>query len=352
MSASKRIFYFDALRAMAILCVVLLHVTCHLKELMNYSIVTIHSFSGAFVLFSINFFTIGVSLFLLLSGALLLGRDSSIKDFLSKRLPRIIKPFVFWSAVFTILLVAVSFIFTGVNFVSDFSIYGILKLFWDTLMCKAPGSAVYWYFWMMFGVYLIMPILNKWVKHSDLSELEYFLALWLISIFFDYTLMQPCPVKLSYFTSPAGLVVLGYYLRNTDRKLFNSLSASVAVIIISTLVMFVYSYFYADSVSFSFHRYSILVVFEAIGVFCLFKNSSYMDNPNETVRKIITSISVCSYGIYLIHSQSIMAVRKLFHISLNFTLEYIVLFAVGFFMSWFIIYILSKIPILKDYVGV
>lgn len=219
-------------------------------------------------------------------------------------------------------------------------------------MCKAPGSALYWYFWMVFGVYLIMPILNKWVKHSDLSELEYFLALWLISIFFDYTLMQPCPVKLSYFTSPAGLVVLGYYLRNTDRKLFNSLSASVAVIIISTLVMFVYSYFYADSVSFSFHRYSILVVFEAIGVFCLFKNSSYMDNPNETVRKIITSISVCSYGIYLIHSQSIMAVRKLFHISLNFTLEYIVLFAVGFFMSWFIIYILSKIPILKDYVGV
>lgn len=133
-------------------------------------------------------------------------------------------------------------------------------------MCKAPGSALYWYFWMVFGVYLIMPILNKWVKHSDLSELEYFLALWLISIF-DYTLMQPCPIKLSYFTSPAGLVVLGYYLRNTDRKLFNSLSASVAVIISSTLVMFVYSYFYADSVSFSFHRYSILVVFEATGVF-------------------------------------------------------------------------------------
>ena len=164
--------------------------------------------------------------------------------------------------------------------------------------------------------------------------------------------MAPCPVKLSYFTSPVGLVVLGYYLRYTDRKIFNSSFASLFLIIASSLAMFVYSYYFADTVSFSFHRYSILVGLEVIGVFCLFKNNSYLNSPNEIVKKAITSISICSYGMYLIHSQLIMAVRKLLHISLNFTLEYILLFVVGFFLSWFIIYILSKIPVLKDYIGV
>lgn len=347
-----RIFYFDALRAFAILSVVLLHVTCHLKEIMNYTASSIHSASGAFVVLFINFFTIGVPIFLLLSGALLLGRDWEIKDFLSKRLPRIAKPFLFWSLAFTVLLVILSLLIPSVDFVTSFGAYDILKLFWDTLMCNAPGSAVYWFFWMMFGVYLIIPIFNKWIKNSDLSELEYFLVLWLVSIVFEYTFMMECPVKLSYFTSPIGLVVLGYYLRHTDRKIFNNAFCAVSLIIISTVLMFVYSYFIADTVSFSYHRYSMPVVIEAIGVFCLFKCILLLNNPNEWILKIITSISVCSYGMYLIHSQLVMATRKLLHGSLGFTAEYLLLFVVGFIVSWLIIYTLSKIPVLKDFVGV
>lgn len=350
---SKRIFYFDALRALAILCVVLLHVTGHLGELMAYNGSTIYSLSGFFELFANNFFRIGVDLFLMLSGALLLGRNWNIRDFLSKRLTRIIKPFVFWSLIFTIILMLVSFFIPSLDFVNDFGIYGFLNLFWNTLMCKAPGSAVYWFFWMMFGVYLIMPIFNKWISHSNFSEIEYFLVIWLISTFFDYTLMMDCPIKLSYFTSPIGLVILGYYLRYTDREIFNNPLIALMMIVISNILMLSYSYIVADTtVLFGFHRYSILEIIEVVGVFCLFKTSTFLNNPSYAVQRLVSSIAICSYGIYLTHSQIIMATRKILHISLNFTAEYILLFTVGFILPWALIYILSNIPFLDEYIGV
>lgn len=43
-----------------------------------------------------NCFTIGVPLFLMLTGALSLGWVWDIKSFLTKRVPRIVEPFIFW----------------------------------------------------------------------------------------------------------------------------------------------------------------------------------------------------------------------------------------------------------------
>ena len=117
--------------------------------------------------------------------------------------------------------------------------------------------------------------------------------------------------------------------------------------------MMIYSYSVADTkILFVFHRYSILVMMEAIGVFCLFKSSSFLNNPGEGIKKILSSIAMCSYGMYLIHSQLIMVTRRILDISLSFSLEYILLFLVGFVFSWIIILILSKIPFIDDYIGV
>lgn len=350
---NNRIFYFDALRTVAILCVVLLHVTGHLGEMMSYNVSTIFSCSGIYETFANNFFRIGVDLFLMLSGALLLGRDYNFKDFLSRRLPRIVKPFVFWSVVFSLLLILGSYFSSNINFVNDFGIFNILGVFFNTLTCKAPGSATYWFFWMMLGVYLLMPIFNKWVKGSDLVELEYFLIIWIITIIIDYSILMEYPVKLTDFTTPIGLVVLGYYLRFSERKIFNDVTIAIGLIVGASVLMCIYSYSVVDStILFTFHRYSILPIIEVIGVFCLFKSSKYLNNPNDIVRKLVTSCAVCSYGMYLIHSQIIMIFRKVLHVSFNFTLEYLILFFVGFIVSWFIIYVLSNIPILDEYIGV
>ena len=353
MSESKRIFYLDSLRFMAILCVVLLHVTGHLAEITQFNLTTIYSISGIFEIFMNNTTRIGIGLFLALSGALILGREVSLKDHLTKRLSRLVKPFIFWSVVFTALLFFGSYFITGMNFIDDFSLFGFLRLLYDTLLFKAPGSAVYWFFWMMLGIYLIMPIFNRWVSNSNLSEVEYFLIIWLITSIFDYTLMMPCPIKLSYFVSPIGFVLLGYYLRHTDRKIFNNIYAALLLTLIPVIIMLVYSYSVVDTkILFEFDKYSILIIAETAGVFCLFKTSKFLNNPNKHVKFLISSFALCSYGMYLIHSQLIMVFRKILHVSFNFYIEYLILFFVGFILSWLIILILSKIPIIDNYAGV
>ena len=352
-SNSKRIFYFDALRAIAILCVVLLHVTGHLGEMMNYNIITIYSFSGAFEIFANNFFRIGIALFLMLSGALLLGRDWDIKSFFSKRIPRIAKPFVFWSVIFSLMLILASYFIPSIDFVSKFGILDMLTVFLDTLTCQAPGSAVYWFFWMMLAMYIIMPIFNKWINSTDLSKIERFLIIWMIYIIATHSLMLPIPEIVSFFISPIGFVVLGYYLRYSERRLFNNSIVALIFIIVPSILMMAYSYSVVDTkILFVFHRYSILVMMEAIGVFCLFKTNSFLNNPGNGLKKVVSSIAMCSYGMYLIHSQLIMVTRKILHLSLGFCAEYILLFIVGFIFSWIIIYILSRMPFIDDYIGV
>ena len=230
MVSDKRIFYFDGLRAIAILCVVLLHVTGHLGEIMAYDISTVYSFSGAFEIFANNFFRIGIALFLMLSGALLLGRDWNIKSFFSKRIPRITKPFLFWSIVFSIILIFSSYLIPSIHFVRQFGVLDMLMVFVNTLLCKAPGSAVYWFFWMMLGVYILMPMFNKWINGTGLFKIECFLIIWTVYIIATYSLMIPIPEIVSFFVSPIGFAVLGYYLRYNERKIFNSsISAAIAI---------------------------------------------------------------------------------------------------------------------------
>ena len=350
---SKRIFYFDGLRALAILCVVLLHVTGHLGEIMSYNISTVYSFSGAFEMFANNSFRIGIALFLMISGALLLGRDWEIRSFFSKRIPRIAKPFVFWSLVFSIILILASYLIPGIHFVRHFGFSDMVMVFVNTLLCKAPGSAVYWFFWMMLGVYILMPVFNKWINNTDLSKVEYFLIVWMIYIIAVYSLMIPIPEIVSFFVCPIGFAVLGYYLRYSERKIFNSPIVAVILIIFPAIFMMIYSYGVADEkILFVFHRYSVLVMMEAVGVFCLFKTSSFLNDLGENIKKIVSSVAMCSYGMYLIHSQMIMVARRILNLSLGFSLEYIILFIVGFVFSWIIILVLSKVPYIDDYIGV
>lgn len=349
-NGSKRIFYFDAIRAIAILCVVLLHCTGHLGEMMNYNISSIYSFDGLFLMFANNFFRIGIALFLMLSGALLLGRDWEIKSFYHKRIPRIAKPFLFWSIVFSLILILSSYFVPGINFVTQFKIFDMFNVLVDTLICRAPGSEVYWFFWMMLGMYILMPLANKWINGTELSKIEYFLIVWTVYIIAVYSLMVPIPEMLSFFVSPIGFVVLGYYLRYNERKIFNNPIISLILIVVPSALMMIYSYNVVNTeILFIFDKYSILVMIEAIGVFCLFKSSFILNNPGNVVKKVVSSVAMCSYGMYLIHSQMIMVVRRM--LPLNFTFDLIVFFIVGFVLSWIIIRFLAQIPILNEYIG-
>ena len=80
-SKSKRIFYLDALRAVAILTVIAVHVYAVTRVQVMADFATGPSLRWLFSQFTGNNLRIGVDLFLMLAGALSLGREWSIKEF-------------------------------------------------------------------------------------------------------------------------------------------------------------------------------------------------------------------------------------------------------------------------------
>lgn len=98
-------------------------------------------------------FRFGVDLFLMLSGALSLGRKWDIKSFLGKRLPRIIGPFVFWGFVLSVISVLISYFYPdSLKTIDAFSVYNFLIYLGNSFLSTNPIFEPYWFFWMILGI--------------------------------------------------------------------------------------------------------------------------------------------------------------------------------------------------------
>ena len=161
---SKRIFYLNALRALAILAVIAVHVYAVTRAHVLMDFATGPSLRWLFSQFTGNNLRIGVDLFLMLSGALSLGRVWDIKTFLGKRIPRIVAPFLFWGFTLSLLLVVLSFYYPDalhsikLYTINTFDIPSFLDYLYKSYLAKNVGFRPYWFFWMILGIYLIMPI--------------------------------------------------------------------------------------------------------------------------------------------------------------------------------------------------
>lgn len=357
---SQRIFYFDALRAFAIIAVVIIHIFNSTRFMTAPGYAVIPSGKWFISCFLGSTFRVGVPLFLMLYGALSLGRVWDIKSFLKKRLPRITIPFLFWGFVLSVFIVAFSYYFTFVHTIDPFNLNNFTHYLYHSYMADNKGFTPYWFFWMIFGVYLIMPILNKWILNSKLEELEYFLVIWLITCIFDFTLFKEFPIELTYFSGPIGLVVAGYYFANTKRKIFNSPYWALLICIIGFLLAAVHMYLFSDTKHIILmDRWSIMNVVLSIGIFLLFKNFSkfnfhpnFLYNPDGLFRKAVFSIAMYSYGIYLIHRVIMEIFYRYFMHDLSFIPFILLLFFTTFFISWAIMAVCYRIPYLKDVIGV
>lgn len=355
---SKRIFYFDALRALAVISVILFHIFNYSKGM----VVGDYPFTWNWFFADImgTVFRCGVDLFLMLSGALSLGRVWDIKSFLGKRLPRITLPFLFWGFVLSLFLAIISITNPDfMNVLDSNNIMGFLNYLYNSYMANNSGFTPYWFFWMILGTYLIMPILNKWLYNAELTEAEYFLGIWLITCIFEYTFMVDFPVTLTYFTGPIGMVVLGYYLRHTEREVFNSPYTSFVIMAIGAILMLLISHMFSTADAFYvFERYNILMVIEVTGIFLFFKNFSklnihinFFDNPDGIYKKAIFSIAKYSYGIYLVHRVVLILLGRMFKDVVPYKPLILILFVGSLGISIAVLALLNRVPYVNQVIG-
>ena len=244
--------------------------------------------SPGFVLAGISYLTApGVVLFFMISGALLLDNDLATKVFIKRRFSKILFPTLFW----TMFYLLVGFIMQGPSVTT--AMKSILSI-----PFSVQGHGVLWFMYPLAGLYLLTPILSRWLKKASKSEVEFYLLLWAITLVYPYLSLwlhinDSNTGVLYYFAGYIGYYVLGYYLRYLYRYRLWHIIAAVAVAVIVPMMLLL------SGIEFDFYRVlwylSLPVAMMAFAVFLLI-----MQFPNKPM-STIGEISKLSFGIYFVH---------------------------------------------------
>ena len=209
-----------------------------------------------------RYLRLGVPIFLMISGALLLNREyPSLADFLKRRFTRIIYPFIFW-----IILILGQLYLHGYN----------SRFIWSVFIGE---PSITWYFWTLIGIYLFIPVINSFIKEYGLKGCEYFLAIWFATIILNTFHHYPLWTyfDLNMFSGFIGCPILGYWLTNKKFRLNDrKMCITGLVILILSLGVFVYCGY--SKLDFLSPRYlNLSNMFMGVGMFLLIK---YMDELN------------------------------------------------------------------------
>ena len=345
MVVKKRLEYIDLIKTLAIFAIITLHVFQvwksgpQIKGIDIYALATVTRF--------------GVPIFIMVSGALLLNKDIEIGPFLKKRVSRIIYPFVFC-----------------------FLVYCIVFSIKEQSLQTTNFFAFRWYFWMILGVYLAVPIINKFIQHASIKEIEYFISIFILAgIYYQITYYFGIEqfLDLGMFVSPLGYLVLGYYLSKKEFNMSTNRIITIAILIFIATT-FIKTCGRLDLVPLtenitalntkmvsSWLDVSLLEILQASSVFLICKNIYECSEgiyskirkflKGNFIEKSITSISRSSYGMYLYN----IFPTLYFHDTIKYmkltgseVCLYILVLSISVFLiSWIVIALLGRIPYVK-----
>lgn len=209
----NRVVSLDLIRMVAVLLVITQHAWSGLR---------LDDAEGGLCYVYQELVVMGVPLFFMLSGALLLDREpSSISKFLGRRFKRLLIPYLFWSTSVYIISV-VMHKYPDVHTLSD------AICFYIPYLLSGRINPSYWYIFVLIGLYLLAPFLQYALSTSHAKRLTFYgLLLWLIWI----TLRTYYPEfgSMAYYKASAfmymGFFLCGHYCVNylkderTNRRL-------------------------------------------------------------------------------------------------------------------------------------
>lgn len=230
-----------------------------------------------------------VPLFVMLSGALLLGGAGDVEHFLKKRLKRVLVPFFWWSVILFGLSVFKEHENISVmlvpQFLSKFLTYGV--------------HGVYWYVYLIIGLYLIAPLLRPFFRNANQRDLVYVFVVCVLYVIVSSIFPEVRWVKgfhADYFVYVAYFAcgyIIAHFLKNADGMKVISIVVCVSTLIVGTLN--------------AMYRFTSFPMgfFLSISLFCMLLYVPI----SET--KPLVFISNASYGMYLSHVVFISLLLKM-----------------------------------------
>ena len=350
-SKSVTIQWLDTLRAIAMLGVIIIHVSSPLVN-MTYGKNMPYWWIGNITDSAVRF---AVPLFLMLSGATLLGKEYNLSDYYRRRFSRVLLPFLFWLMVYWVYRWVM--LSPGLQ-PHDF--FGIQR--WGTqLFLKEGVSKHFWYIYMILFLYIFVPFTGKWLQRLNLSVISSLLLLWVIVCF----ACKSVPLNLygwsgEYYTKllgyllHSGYLLLGYYLIKLPVSVARIRLAATVVFFLTILISAIFTYFISKKVQhldLSIYSYlSVNTVIQSIAIFLCIKD---LNIKNRVLLIVSSTISNYSYGIYLVH---IIVIGILFRNGIYWKFAHPlislpILTLIVTACSFGIIYVLRKIPFGKHISG-
>ena len=300
----SRIISADLIRVLAMLMVVVLH------TVLNFTIRPDFFLTKAWFVFEplVVFSKIGVLLFFMLSGYLVINKNRGIKENLDKTLKRIFIPLCF----FTIL--DLTFNFTNYSFYRNYDL-----LFWQHQLIGFTNLAVFsqWFLTALLFIYLLNPVWNLVFSQKGSS-----MAIYLVKIAFAFSLISTILKYPSLnsahffnnFTLWTGFVAFYLFGGLVKNKWVKFSNRTYLTMIIVGFLMMIAGDFYAkyanihalNNWSVYFLEYlSIPVVITAIGAFGLLISQQFswltISSFGKRFHEVLKAVAVLSFGVFLIH---------------------------------------------------
>lgn len=318
---NKRIIWLDFVKFIAISMMIAVHCTDNVTPTERSE--AWYNLWGSFYG---SFMRPAIPLFVMVTGALLLPVKENISTFYTKRLTRLVIPFIVWSVLYNLFPWITGLLGLSLTIINDFfawaepdqsfsgALHNILMIPFNFSMLAVQM----WYVYLLIGLYLYMPFFSAWVKQASVKEQKIFLTLWFISLFIPYLreyltkdLWGTCSWNefglLYYFAGFNGYLLLGYYIKNND---INFSWGKLAVIGIPSFIIGYCITFLgfksitaipgqpAELVELFFTYCSPNVLLMTLPIFLVIKKNHF---KSVTIRRFAINISTCTLGIWMSH---------------------------------------------------
>ncbi|HSV49896.1 MAG TPA: acyltransferase family protein, partial [Candidatus Acidoferrales bacterium] len=299
----------DLIRAIAMVGVLLLHAAGRFpitpQEINQLSTLDFLRWSVVDVYQSVAV-PLGVPLFLMLTGALLLQpqKKDTLTVFFKKRWTRIGWPSVFWTSAYF----AWDFLVQSIPFTAGAIAQGILNGAYTQM----------WYLYLLVGLYLLTPIMRIFISHADEGMIKYFILIWILGVailpFLELFSVYRLNSNVFALTGYVGFFVLGSFLSTVHarrRTLAFFLVLGIALTAVGTYSMAAMGI--GNSMYFFQQYFSPTVILAAVAAFLLLMTiqpaTPKADGRSSKIQKLIKCISVNTLGIFFIHVMIIESIQ-------------------------------------------
>lgn len=333
----NRIVWIDILRIIGIIGVLFMHIvgnTINTYGMQNQNANMVYLFFAYFFLFA-------VPLFVMISGMMFLGRrDITPVKMLNKYCLKII---------LIILIIGSGMILMEEVFISKNISLNIVGVIFNRIITINIWAHM-WYLYLILGLYLITPVLKEISTRLDKRNYQIFLV-----VLFILTLVVPSICNyynvhkvFTYLSLTCYIFYYfyGYYLYRFDvSKTYKILNYVLSILQIVNIILYINKYPSLNNL-FSYTSFTPFIL--ASSIILLMKEK----NVDLKYQNIISSIGVCSLGIYVFHQVFINIIYKVLKIKLILDYPYVGLISyilIVFIASYLFTYLIRKIPIVRKY---